>query len=314
MARGFAPDSLGPPSLVTWLHWFHTVLQSLLGHGLSILIGLVVVAFFWKAVIRSETNLDSLQKAALSACTCAGLPIVLAQLTGTNHLLRHISPAVIPLAIAMGILSDRAGWLHSKAAIAASSVLLCGQLILIVYPAFFPNTQAVDSGLVNGRLPWRVMFRRDQWDWRPVQDIAQRCGVPAPAISFLGYADGYSPPQIQFPWALKGASTNHAVLDFPDVTWLWRYDEGPINWQKVMDSAGRSDIVLTAPHCSGDMNDDLNNQHNAEFVDRLSRDPDFQAPIRLQMGRFEPVEVDVFVKKSLTCGRGQGASISQLPK
>jgi hypothetical protein len=95
-------------------------------------------------------------------------------------------------------------------------------------------------------------------------------------------------------------------LDFPDVKWLWRYEEGPVDWQKVMDSAAQSDIVLTAPHYSGVAPEDkLYNQHNAEFADRLSRDPRYQEPIHLEMGRFDPVEVVVFVKKTLVCQSGQ---------
>ena len=44
----------------------------------------------------------------------------------------------------------------------------------------------------------------------------------------------------------------------------------------------------------------MNNQHNLEFVNRLSRDPRLQGPISLELGRFAPVEVAVFLKKSLS--------------
>ncbi len=44
-ARGFVANSLGPPSLATWLRWLSTVGQGLLGYGLSILIMLVVIAW-----------------------------------------------------------------------------------------------------------------------------------------------------------------------------------------------------------------------------------------------------------------------------
>jgi len=307
MARGFVPNSLGPPSLTTWIRWLSTVFQSLVGNGLSIVIGLVVIACLWKAIVRKETVLNPLQRLALGACACAGLPIVLAQLSGTNHLLRHISPAVIPLAIAVGVLSDQTGWARSRGPVVVSALLFCVQLLMIVALAVFPNKHAMNPGLVNGRLPWRVMFRRDQWDWTPVQNIGDSCRIEAPKISYLGYGPGLSPPQIQYPWAVQGASTSRTTLDFPEVTWLWRYDEGPLDWQRVMDSAGQSDIVLTPPHCTGEMKEDLNNQHNAEFANRLSRDPRFRGPIRLEMGRFEPVEVDVFLKKTLVCHLGQEA-------
>jgi hypothetical protein len=72
-----------------------------------------------------------------------------------------------------------------------------------------------------------------------------------------------------------------------------------------MDSAGKTDMVLTAPHCKGEMKEDLNNQYNAEFADRLSRDLRFRGPIRLQVGRLEPVEIDVFLKNTLACRSAQ---------
>ena len=69
------------------------------------------------------------------------------------------------------------------------------------------------------------------------------------------------------------------------MTWLWRYEDGPLDWQKVMDATGKSDIVLTAPHYVGEVRnkEDLDNQHNAEFAARLSADPFFRGPIRLEM-------------------------------
>jgi hypothetical protein len=312
-ARGFVRDSLGPPSIATWLHWLSTVIQGLLGCAVSILIFLILIASFRKAVLRKEVILDSFQRVALGACACAGVPILIAQLSGTNHELRHITPAVIPLAIAIGVLADRTGWVRYRAYLAVSSALFCCQLIMLVTPVVFPNDHPVDLGFVNGSLPWRVMVRFDQWDWRPVRDLSYRCGIAMPKISFLGSGRAFCPPQIEYPWVVHETATRKAVLDFPDVTWLWRYEDGPIDWGKVMDTVGRSDIVLTAPHYLGEVKnkEDLDNQYNAEFASRLSQDPRFRGPIRLEMGRFEPVEVDVFLKKSLVCQSGQQASNNQ---
>lgn len=306
-ARGFVRDSLGPPSFATGMRWLSTVCQGLLGHGISILIGLVLVACFIKTIVRRESILDPFQKVALAACACAGVPIILAQLSGTNHLLRHISASVIPVAIAMGVLADKTGWACSRVSMAASSILFSAQLLMIVSPVVFPNEHAVSTGFVNTALPWRVMSRFDQWDWRPVRDISYSCGVPRPKISFLGGGRVFDPPHIEYPWVVREESTRHATLDFPDVTWLWRYEDGPVEWQKVLESADDSDIVLTAPHYIGDAEnkEDLDNQHNVEFADRLSRDARFRGPIRVEMGRFAPVEMDLFLKKTLVCSAGQ---------
>jgi hypothetical protein len=75
-----------------------------------------------------------------------------------------------------------------------------------------------------------------------------------------------------------------------------------------MDDVAESDIVLTLPHYLGlEEEERLNNQHNLEFVNRLSRDPRLQGPISLELGRFAPVEVAVFLKKSLKYHSGQEA-------
>ena len=71
-----------------------------------------------------------------------------------------------------------------------------------------------------------------------------------------------------------------------------------------MAAANASDIVITAPHYAGgvgDSNSNLNNQYNLEFADRLSRDPYFRKPVRLEMGRFDPVQVLVFANRNLRC-------------
>ena len=302
-ARGFVRDSLGSPSIATWARWFNTVLQCLLGHGISILIALVVLSCIVAVAVKKDRILDRLQWTALGACASAGLPIVLVQLSGTNHLLRHISPAVIPLAVIVGVLADATGWGHSAVTTAISSLLFCGQLGMIVYPVVFPNTRPVDLGFVNATLPWRVMARSEQWDWAPVRELGVRCGLDIPTISYLGHGRGFNAPTITYFWVAQEGKFN-------DVRWLWRFEDGPLDWEKVMSQADQSDIVVTAPGYIGAPrnSEDLDNQHNAEFAARLAQDPHFREPIRFEMGRFQPVEVLVYVNNSLTCTSADGPS------
>lgn len=303
-SRSDARFSLGAPSLGTWIRWLSAVFQGLLGHGVSLVILLVALACLHKAIVSRAKILDPLQKIALGACVCAGLPLVLAQLSGTDHALRLISPVVIPLAIAVGVLADRSTWAGHTLAITVSSFLFLMQLAMIVAPVFYPNTRFVNSGVYNiGVLPWGVMARGDQWDWRTVYDISQNCSLDNPRISYLGEGTAFNAPQIEYPWAAIASATKSASVAFPEVTRLWQYDEGPIDWQKVMESVGQSDIVVTAPAYIGqsDYSGDLNNQHNAEFTDRLSKDPRVIGPIHIEMGRFQPVEVFLFVNKNLKC-------------
>jgi 4-amino-4-deoxy-L-arabinose transferase-like glycosyltransferase len=306
-ARGSIRNSAGSPSFTTWVRWLESVVACLLGHAVSILVTAILIACVVRLILKKRIILNRLQTAVVGACLFAGLPLVLAQLSGTNHSMRYLTPALIPFAITIGILADGSGWTHSRAALAFSAVLACAQLGMIVSPVIHPNTEPVGIGFVNGFLPWRALARYDQWDWQPIQSLADNCGVAAPAISYLGNERGFNPPQIEYPWVARATSTRATQLDIPSVTWLWRYDEGgPFDWPKIMDAADRSDMVITAPNFAGTLEDfgNLDNQYNAEFAQHLSQDPLFQGPFRFQMGRFQPIDVEVFVKKSLGCRTG----------
>jgi 4-amino-4-deoxy-L-arabinose transferase-like glycosyltransferase len=302
-ARGFVRDSLGPPSLVTWMKWMDTVIQALLGHGTSLFIALVGIAILAAIVRGNGFNLLRAQRSALWVCASAGIPIVLAQLAGTNHLLRHITPSVIPLAIAIGILAERTLWARTLAGAVFASLLLFAQLGMIVYPVVFPNTAPVEIGFVNGALPWRSLARFDQWDWKPLWELSTACNLQSPRISYLGDGREFDPPAIQYPWVMAAMPKRLSKIAVPGVTWLWRYEDGPLDWQKMISAAEQSDLVVTAPLYLGEAGskEDEDNQHNSEFAQLLSQDARFQGPIHFQTGRFSPVEIDVFVKRGLDC-------------
>jgi len=301
-AREQPRNSLGAPSFVTWGKWFYTVVVSLIGPGLSILIGVVVILVVRKILVKKEVSFDPIQRTVLLTCLCALLPLVALQLSGTNHLLRYLCPAVIPFAIAVGVLSDATGWIRSRAAMVISGTLAFAQLAMIVAPVVFPNNRPVDPGFFNGGLPWRIMVRFDQWDWKPLRNIAQSCSLEKPKIAFLGMGRPLNPPQLLYPWFVAGASPSERN-GFDEPLWLWRYEQGPVDWQKVMSLIGQSEVVVTAPGFEGQATDrqDFDNRDNREFAERVSRDPRFRGPIRLKMGRFDPVEVDVFLRNELAC-------------
>jgi len=294
-ARAFVRNSLGPPSLLTWARWLYSVFQCYLGVALGIFVGFVFVGVLVRAILKKESNLEPLQRASLGACACAGLPIVFAQLSGVNHLLRHISPAAVPLAIAVGLLASATGWARSPLLIATSLMLFLIQLGMLLYPVYSPNNQQLDLGYINGAPPWKVLVRYDQWDWEPLWSKVQSCGLESPHIAYLGNGRQFNPPAIEYPWIRHDGSA--------DVKWLWRYEDGPIDWQKVMSLANQSDIVITAPNWVGEFRykEDLDNQHNVQFLGWIFQDPEFQKPIEMKMGRFEPVEVTVSVNRRLSC-------------
>jgi len=305
-ARDQSRESLGSPSLVTSAKWFATVAMGFLGPAVTVLICLVAIVSLRKIVVKKEIILRPVHRTALWTCIFVALPFVVLQLSGMNHNLRYLAPSLVPLAIVIGTFSDVTGWLRSRGAVAVCGILVVAQLLMIVTPVAFPKPYPVDPGLANGGFPWGIMVRFEQWDWKPLRSVAQDCGLAEPKISLLGMGRPLNPPQILYPWFLDGtvSSDNRFWLSQP--LWLWNYSEGPIDWQKVMTLTGESDMVVTAPDFVGQVSDkqDLDNRHNREFTERLAGDPRFQGPIRLKMGRFEPVEVQVFVKKGLMC-RGE---------
>jgi hypothetical protein len=272
-----------------------------------------VVVWRRKDLIRGIRAPGSIRSKALVACACAGLPLIAAQVSSTNQNLRFISPSIIPLAIAVGVLSEVIGLTSSRRFLVASSALFFAQVGILVSPVVSPNSKIIDPGVIPGtrlqlvtsELPWWVFARYPQWDWESLRDISLDCSIGSGGISYLGNGRAFNLPQLAYPWLAHGELA-------PKIIWLWRYESGPLDWQQVMASARQSDIVLTAPHYLGQATDrdDLDNQYNAEFAARLSQDPRFQAPIRLELDRFEPVEVLVFVKKSLACSSSR-ESLSQ---
>jgi hypothetical protein len=308
-ARGFSFNSLGPPSLTTWMKWLDSVFRCLLGPGLSILIGLVLATLIVKR-LKKQLVFSDLQIAAVGTCVCAGLPIIAAQLSGTNHLLRHITPSVVPLAVTVGIFACTSGWVASWTATVLSLTLFFAQAGALILPVIRPNQQALDDDFVNGAIPSRTMIRFDQWDWLPAMTLADACHLDAPEISFFGGGRNLNPPQIKFPWVVRATSTRNLKLAIPNATWLWRHEEGPPDWRRIMESADQSDMVITAPQFTGEIagKADPDDQYNAEFEKRLLQDPLFNGPFFYPMGRFTPVEVAIFVKKDHPC---YGASMPQ---
>jgi hypothetical protein len=213
---------------------------------------------------------------------------------------------MIPLAISIGVLADESGWTSSWWGAVMAGILFCAQLIMLVIPVVFPNNRQVDLAFPTGVYPWQAMIRFDQWDWTPVRDISQSCGLDIPKIAYLGNGRAFNLPQIEYSWISKGQAP-------PEVTWLWRYEDGPFDWQKVIDAADQNDIVITAPKFIGEVKEkeDIDNQYNNEFAGRLSHDSNFRPPATIALGRFEPVQVSVFMKKALVCRTASGSSIGQ---
>ena len=240
-------------------------------------------------------SLDKKIKLALVLCFLSMVPTLFAFFGGINNNSRYLSPILIPLSIAYGLMGGEVIKrlnLFSKIILAG---VMCFQLLVIITPSIrglhLNSEGSIADSLLNGNAT-TVFEREDQWDWDTLRKICNQKHLKNPSIRYLGNGLQLKSYLIKFPWA-----KHHEKAD---VDWrIWQYEQGPINWDKIFKIINNKDVVLTAPKLIGykPNGDDLDNRHNAEFVKRLKADPNFEGPIILSIGRFEPEEVDVFLKK-----------------
>ncbi|OKH40174.1 hypothetical protein NIES2119_04450 [[Phormidium ambiguum] IAM M-71] len=290
----FVRHSLGEKgSLMTFAKWLFSFSQSLLGSGLTILF-LAVIATLLTQLLSKKFRIKAATVGAIAVCLAGSLPMLMLSAMGTNQNTRLISPTLITLAVAIGAIAALTGWTTNKWLTAFATILICFQLTVMVSPT--PGEIKYQKGdTASQQLLWgnhtTTMKRREQWDWSPVREIVNQQKITNPLITYLGNYGTFNPPQIALPWVRENEPVN--------VAWLWQYPWGEINWNQVLTAAKSSNVVITAPQLIGGKADkqDLDNQHNAEFVKRLEKMPEFSPPIKLMMGRYQPVEVFVFINK-----------------
>ena len=144
----------------------------------------------------------------------------------------------------------------------------------------------------------RSLRRVEQTDWTRLREL-----VPAdsPRIAFLGGWPSLSPPEIRFGWRIAGRQAA--------VEWLWRFEDGSIDWQRVMARVEQSDAVLVVPPGARHrvsrplgIDENIDNRHNSELIRRLMRSGAFDAPLPFRIGREEPITLLVFRKRFRASG------------
>lgn len=273
--------------------WFYTFIQTMLGPALAVLAAAILITCFVQ-LVRKQLRLETAQVTAIALCLSACLPTLLAAIIATNQNARLIAPALLPLSIVIGVLASLTGWTTSRWLASAALAIFCFQLAIMVSPTpGEPRYQAGDAAsktLLWGN-PTTVMRRSEQWDWNQLRELTLSEKLLTPAIGYLGGGGGLTAPQISEPWI----TANEAV----EVRWLWRFEDGPFDWNKVMASVNASNVVVTALDVIGSTADkqDVDNRYNAELIQRLKSTPEFAAPIELKLGRFNPSRVFVFLRK-----------------
>lgn len=294
LSGNFVRHSLGPKSSPeTIVKWLNVFAQSVLGSALTLLT-LAILATLLIKLIRKQLRIDATTVSAIAVCLAGTFPMLILAAFGTNHNPRLITPTLLPLAVAIGVIAALTHWTTSRWLAAITTAVFCFQLALMVSPSpgepRYQSGDAASQQLLWGN-PTMVMQRIDQWDWSQLWEICNARQIKSPLIAYLGNSRNFNPPQIGYPWVRANENIK--------VTWLWQYTFGQIDWDKVMGAVNASDVVLTAPNLVGRSvdNQDLDNQHNTELVQRLQKDSQFSEPLELKMGRFEPVQVLVFLRK-----------------
>jgi 4-amino-4-deoxy-L-arabinose transferase-like glycosyltransferase len=299
----FMRSSVGPKGeWATIVNWMSVVVQSGLGIPLAFLTLAIVISFGYQ-LSRKQVRLDRTQIAALGVCLAGCLPLILLTAFGNNHNPRLISPAFFPLAVILGTIAVATRWTTSRVLATIATAVLAFQLVTIVAPSpgdpHYKSAAAVESmrpwkNQATKRLLWlnpaMVMQRREQWDWGQFRDLCLKHQLPLPKVATLGNIDRLNEPPINFPWIQAG--------QYIQVVELWRSASGePIDWERVMSITRESDAIITQPLLEDLKLDPMassDSQHNNELITRLQTDPEFEKPIVLKMGRFNPVEVFVF--------------------
>ncbi|MBD2103246.1 glycosyltransferase family 39 protein [Leptolyngbya sp. FACHB-261] len=294
----FVRHSMGSPSLETWAKWLIAFVQTATGPALAILAVAILLNLLLKGYLKQGLDLNLTQKTALWLCCAGSLPLLTAQLFATNHNLRLVSPSLLPLAIGLAVIAATLQWTQIRLLALTASVVFCTQLFVLITPTLRDpqaQFQAVQAKVFLTDSSDTVLLRREQWDWSPLRQICLQHQIQKPVIAYIGGNGGaFNLPQIRYPWVEVGEAVQ--------VEWLWRYELGEIDWQTVTNRVNASDVVLTAPTYvqmvrENANKDHLDNQHNFELAHRLETNSNFQEPIELEMGQFEPVKVLVFIRQ-----------------
>jgi len=264
--------------------------ESVIGKYLFIALAVVLIMFIWK-----NKAVNHKKNSAVWICLLSIIPTVILFIVGTNNNSRYLAPILIPLAVVFGVMAVELKQLGPRFLIASIIGLMGFQFFYMVAPSLgeprYKKADDLSQKLLWGNLS-TVFERKDLWDWDALKELCDQKQIGNPSIRFLGNGVYYKPHNIAYPWFSR-----QELADIEPR--LWRYEKGKINWEDILKSIKGIDVVLTAPGYRGfDPNKDyLDNAYNDEFAERLKNHPDFEGPVILTMGRFEPAEVYAFFRK-----------------
>lgn len=238
------------------LPWLPAAFFTLTGPPVTVLVVgvLAMVAWRYRRVLTAFTPEARL---AVVTCLAGGLPLFAAHLLGINHNMRLVSPALLPMLVALALLVEGAGLATPLGlALAAATVVLQAGYMTRVF-----TTSTID-----------------EWNWDGLYALVESHGLREPLIEHLGNGITFNPAAIEWPWISRGQAVREE--------WIWRFEQGPIDWRRVGLQADSADVLVTAPAWPGDPRDQqpLDNEYNREFERRLMATRLFDPPDTLRLG------------------------------
>ncbi|MBN2375536.1 MAG: glycosyltransferase family 39 protein [Sedimentisphaerales bacterium] len=295
-STGFSRHSLGPVGVATWLKISEQFMVCSVGTICTLLVLGFMIVFLKQRLRNKKQILNQVEKRALGVCLFMSLPLILAQVFSQNHNLRLSSPALIPLYVGLGILASKLPWDASKPLRRFFLACIYGQLFLFISP-ILTNSNFKYSPRYFGIPSSQLFTHREQWDWRKLQNYCDSEGLRQPSIAYLGNLNTLNPPQISYPWIKRRD-------DQVKIKWLWRIEDGCLDWSVVMSEVKKYDVVIVPSRLHESLQGKprhsmvMDNVHNQEFLTHLQNDSSFAMGPLLTMGRNDPLPVYVFLRKN----------------
>jgi hypothetical protein len=224
-------------------------------------IGIPFVVAIALLLLRRAEAMSSEARRAVLVATAAVVPLVLVAMLSPVFVLRHFAPALLALALPLAVMLDRA---RPAIRVAVATLAL------------------IQGATIGASLP-----QVDHTDWTRLRDVIPE---PSPRIAFLGGWPSLSQPEIRYDFMRDGKGDVAA-------TWLWRSDEGEIDWATAMREVMRSDAVLVIPPAALLTRTDYERQdnlHNAELISRVRATGAFEEAVPFRIGTLEPVDALLF--------------------
>ncbi|GAB4347643.1 MAG: hypothetical protein Fur0042_14100 [Cyanophyceae cyanobacterium] len=293
LASANAPHNIGPPGApITVMRWLIVTTQFSLGLGVSALAIAIALALLGRRTLFLPWVFPqgrSPQFWAVAICLTGTGLLCLAALVGTNHNPRLISPAWLPLIVAIAVAFNHLGWTHRLRPAAIAIVPLTVQAIVIFEPLFhranhqqrpaWAQLRPINTPALRPLSYFQlhsVLIPQVQWNWQPLMELAHSRGYRRPTIAYFMRRQQLVPPAIKYPW-------RRALDTEPLVNQLVPYgsDLNAIDWETLIEEATHYDVVIALDWPNPNPRDRAPAQLNREFMRRFAAQPGYGAPIIL---------------------------------